>query len=183
MIETVQAFLTQHLKSLQLVDDSQPYGDDQIHFDELPRDFLKDNDFAACCVRLQDRKKKDGRVISRERTADCSHYTFTRRRYRREVLYRCFLHAASYDELWRSDGLVDQFELAIAKFYTIADGGNRAIEVELHEAVRPSKAQIESNRERARPHVAIVRVEFIGGIYTQWTAPIISSIEFTPEMK
>jgi hypothetical protein len=184
MIETIQNFLRDRLIELKRgYGQPVPYLDTNIFFTELPRDFLKDNDYAACCLKLQDRKKKDGRIISRERNADCTLYTFTRRRYRRELLYRCFLHASTYDDLWGADGLVDQFEKAIAKFRVLADSNNRAIKIELHDSVQPSGAQAEQDRKKKRPYTAIIRVGFSGGIYTSWTAQIIPSIEFTSEIQ
>jgi len=183
MINAIQTFLTDLCKALTLETGAAPYTDALIHFAELPRDFLKDNDYAVCCLCLQDRKKKDGRIISRIRNVACTDYTFTRRRYRRELLYRCFLHAQNHDELWRAGGLVDQFEQAITACRLLADANNRAIQIELHDSARPTGAGAEKDRQKKRPYTAIIRVGFSGGIYTSWTTPIIPSIDFTHEIQ
>lgn len=183
MIDTIQTFLTDICKVLTLEAGALAYTGALIHFTELPRDFLKNNDYAVCCLKLQDRKKKDGRIISRIRNVACTDYTFTRRRYRRELLYRCFLHASTYDDLWGADGLVNQFEQAIAKFRVLADSNNRAILIDLHDSVVPTGAQAERDRKKKRPYTAIIRVGFSGGIYTSWTAPIIPSLDLTAEIQ
>jgi len=182
MITTLRTFLGQIANGLEL-EGLTPYGDSQIHFEELPRDFLKNNRYALHCKTVKDRKSKDGRLISRERSENNTEYIFTRRRYQHEVHVRCFIHADTFDDLMRSGGLIDQFEQAVVDTKVLADGNNRAIEVELQDVTRPSKTQLEYDRRRDRPYVAIVRVAFIGGLYVQNRVPIIPDIEFEPTIK
>jgi len=186
MIEACKTFLSERLKEILLEDESPAYTDGIIFFGNMPRDFLKDNDYAANCLILHDRKKKDGAVISRARNVECTEYTFVRRRYLRTVLFRCFLHAENFDDLWGTAGfvgLVDQLEQKVAEAdRVIADSGNNAVKVDLHDAVRPWSLDDEAlQRAKRRPYKAIVRVEFEGGIYTSWTEPIVPGVEITPD--
>jgi hypothetical protein len=107
----------------------------------------------------------------------------TRRRYSRDVLLRCLLYAETYDDLWGSEdveGLVDQFERAVAATKWLSDSGGSAIRVELQEATRPWGADIEADRIKRRPHLAIIRVSFKGGLQITKDLPIISGVEITP---
>ncbi|MBI4621044.1 MAG: hypothetical protein HY739_12935 [Desulfobacterales bacterium] len=188
MIEACKTFLTDRIKEILLEDESQAYSDEIIFFGDMPRDFLKDNDYAADCMIFSDVKKKNGAIVSRVRNEGCTEYTFTRRRFSRSVLFRCFLHAKSFEDLWGKDGfvgLVDQLEQKVAEAdRIIADSNNNAIRVELHDAVRPWGMDDEAvDRLKRRPHKAIVRLEFKGGIYTSWTVPIIPDVEITPEVQ
>jgi hypothetical protein len=186
MITTCEQFLRDRISALVLSDGTRPYDAGNIFFKELPRDYLKDNDFAGQCLRLKDRRQTDGRIIARVRNQAATHYEFTRRRYRREALYRCLLYAARHEELWGEpgfSGLVDQFEQAAAQYRVLADADNRAVRIELNEAVRPWDSGVERDRRRNRPHLAIVRIEFCGGIHTTWSEPIIPSVEITPDIQ
>lgn len=155
-----------------------------IFFGDLPRDFLKDHDFAVQCLVLRDQKKRDGRLIGRQRNLEATNYTFTRRRYRREIMVRCLFWAARSADLEGEDdyiGLIDQFEQAVIKTRVLADGGNNAIRVELQDSVvRPWDGEITTDRQKRRPYLALVRLEFIGGRHTLETVPIIQSVEITP---
>ena len=154
-----------------------------IFFGDLPRDWLKDNSFAAQCLVLQDRKKHDGRLIGSARNVTRTSLKLTRRRYSRDVLLRCLLYAETYDDLWGSEdveGLVDQFERAVAATKWLSDSGGSAIRVELQEATRPWGADIEADRIKRRPHLAIIRVSFKGGLQITNDLPIISGVEITP---
>ncbi|PKN67185.1 MAG: hypothetical protein CVU57_04330 [Deltaproteobacteria bacterium HGW-Deltaproteobacteria-15] len=188
MIEACKTYLSARLKGLKLPDESGAYSDGAIFFGNMATDHLKDNDYAVNCLMLQDRKKKDGRIVSRIRNEACTEYAFTRRRFSRTVLYRCFLHAKRWEDLWGEGGytgLVDQLEQKITETSrVIADAENRAIRVSLHDAVRPWSMDDEAGqRTKRRPHTAIVRVEFIGGIYTTWTVPIVPDVEISPEYR
>lgn len=194
MIETCRNFLADRLRGLLLPAGTFAYDGGEflpadevnIFFGELPRDFLKDHAYAAQCLPLQDRKKPDGRLIGRARDAGATRYTFTRRRFRREVLFRCFLYAERFEELWGAPGytgLVDQFEQAIAETKVIADSGNNAIRIEPQDAVRPWGAEAEADRLKRRPHLAIVRVQFTGGIHTTAEIPIIQDVQITPQVQ
>lgn len=186
MIEAAKSFLKLRLKEILIPDGVTPaYTDDDIFFGNMTRDYLKDHDFAANCLILQDRKKKDGRLILKERNAENTYYTVTRRRFKRTVLFRCLLYAASYTDLWGEagfTGFVDQFEQKVAEAdRVIPDSQNRAIEINLHDAIRPWDADIALRQVKKRPHLAISRVEFTGGIYTTTSVPIIPSIEIAPD--
>lgn len=195
MIDAVKTFLTLSLSGLLLQDGvtapfrpADPDNPDvlqTIYFDELPRDFLKDHDYAAQCLPLQDRKRTDGRLIGRERNAEGTHYLFTRRRFRREILFRCFLWARTFEDLWGGSGfvgLVDQFEQVLTQTKVISDAGNNAVTVAPHDAVRPWNSETAADRVSRRSHLAICRVEFIGGIHTTESVPIVPSIEFVPSV-
>lgn len=196
MMEAVKTFLSGALQGLLLPDGgTAPYreadpevpGDPgTLFFEELPRDFLKDHDYAAQCLPLQDRKKPSGRLIGRQRNEAATAYTFVRRRYRREILFRCFLYAERFEQLWGAPGyrgLVEQFEQAIAGTRVIADVGNNAIRIEPQDAVRPWGAEVQADRLRRRPHLAIVRVQFSGGIHTTAQVPIIQDVEIAPQVQ
>ncbi len=184
MIEACKTFLIERLKEILLEDLSAPYTDDNIFFGNMDRDYLKDHDYAANCLILQDRKKKDGSIVGRERNLDNMVYTLTRRRFERRVLIRCFTYAGNFAALWGNagyEGLVDQLEQKTAEASRgIADSQNRAIRIELHDAVRPWGAEEAGERLKRRPHQAICRMEFTGGIYTTWTVPIVPSVSITP---
>lgn len=203
MIQGCETFLTARLKELTLLQgDSHPYSDGtlapppegeepdpdavppakNIFFCELPLDFLKDHDYAACCLPLRDSNKKDGRLIAKERNEEMTEMTLTRRRYSREILYRCLLYAASQDDLWESGGMVEQFYQSIAKHKYIADADNSAIRIVPQDAARPWDAEEELNRKLRRPRLAIVRVQFTGGVQTTTTQPLIQTIEITPKI-
>lgn len=193
MIATCQEFLATRLRELRLSNDLPAfrYGvwidpeDVNVFFGELPRDYMKDHDLAAQCLPLQDRSQKDGRLIGRRRNSSCTQYVFSRRRYRREVLYRVLLYAPRHEDLWGTPGyvgLVDQLKQAIAAApRVLADADNNAIRVVLQDAVRPWDASVETARESRRPRLGIVRVEFSGGIHTTTTVPIIPSVEIAAD--
>lgn len=193
MIPAIKTFLIETLQMLVLQDgETPPYlpadpeveGDlGTIFFGELPRDFLKDHDFAFQALALQDRKIKEGRLIGRVRNAEATRYRFTRRRYRREILFRCFIYAPRYEDLFGEEGfigLVDQFEQTVANTRVLADSGNNVIHVELQDAVRPWGSESEADRQKGRPNLAIIRLKFNGGVHTTEEIPIIQTVEITP---
>lgn len=186
MIEAAKTFLTARVKEILMPDGMTPaYTDSNIFFGNMTRDWLKDHDYAVNCLMLQDRKKKDGSLVARERNAEHTYYNFTRRRFKRTVLFRCFLYAAEFSDLWGEagfTGFIDQFEQKIAEAdRVIPDSGNNAVRIDLHDAVRPWNTDEASRQVKRRSPLAISRVEFIGGIYTTWSVPIIPSIEITPD--
>ena len=185
MIDVCKTFLTARIKEILMPDDLTPaYTDSNIFFGNMTRDWLKDHDYAVNCLMLQDRKKKDGRLIARERNVDCTYYNFTRRRFKRTVLFRCLMYAAQFTDLWGSTGFtgfVDQFEQKTTEASrVIADSNNRAVRIELHDAVRPWGGDEEKGRLKRQPRMAISRIEFTGGIYTTFSEPIPPSINITP---
>lgn len=188
MMPDCRTFLTARLEELLLGDGmTRPYRSAapgaNIFFDELPRDFLKDNDYAACCLPLQDRSRRSGKLIGQARTLGAApKYTLTRRRYTREILFRCLLYGPA-DELWGSGangGLVDRFLQGVARHRMIADSGNCAMLVDPHDAARPRDAGTELDRKLRRPRLAIVRIQFTGGIQTAADMPIIPSVTIVP---
>lgn len=160
-----------------------PYVAENVFFDELPRDWLKDHDYAVCCLPLQDRSKPGGRLIGKTRSlAPTPLYTLQRRRFRREIIFRCLMYAPAGD-LWGlagETGLADQFQQAVANRKIIAASDNSAIKIEPQDAARPWSTDMELDRKLRRPRLAIVRVLFTGGIQTTTTLPIVTAIELTP---
>ncbi|HOS77604.1 MAG TPA: hypothetical protein PLL15_06135 [Syntrophales bacterium] len=189
MILTCRTFLTARLKELLLPDGTThpfSYGPARnIYFEELPLDFLKDNDYAAVCLDLRDTHKKSGQVIAKSRNEALTELTVTRRRYDRVILYRCLLYALRPDDLWGAGeyiGLTEQLGKRIADFRWIADSDNSAIRVTVQDQARPWNADEEMDRKLRRPKLAIVRVEFAGGIQKTETQPLIPSVEITPNV-
>jgi len=206
MILACRTFLTARLKELLLPDGvTHPYSDGilpppaegeepdpeavppvrDIFFDELPIDFLKDHDYAACCLDLRDATKKSGRSIAKARNEELTELTVTRRRYDREILFRCLLYALRPDDLWGTasyTGLVEQFYNVIAEHKWIADSDNSAIRVDPQDVARPWDTDEEMDRKLRRPKLAIMRVEFAGGIQKTATQPLITGVEITPSI-
>jgi hypothetical protein len=155
-----------------------------VFFDDLPLDYLKDHDYAVCCLPLQDRSKKNGKLIGKTRTlGDQPKYTFTRRRFNRELMYRCLLYAPSATELWGDGtfiGLVEQLNQAMCEHKLIADTDNSAIRIEPQDLARPWDSGVELERKLRRPRLAILRVLFIGGQQTTETQQIATDVTITP---
>jgi len=184
MIEACKEFITDRLLEIKKEDIEPAYSESAIFFGDMERDFLKDNDYAANCLILQDRKTRDGRITARVKDEENGQYDYTRRRYIRIALFRCFLYAKYFRELWGKTGFagfVDQFEQAVAGHRYITDSDNNCIYVDLHDAVRPWTDEEEERRLLKGPHTAISRVEFHGGVYTKWSEPVIPSVEIVPE--
>ncbi|MDD5106046.1 MAG: hypothetical protein PHC49_10565 [Desulfuromonadaceae bacterium] len=197
MLLACQKYLSDRLTGLLLADGyTTPYrGDDpgrNIFFDELPRDFLKDNDYAVCCLPLIDRSRKFGKLISSIRTAAVevegeptilAKYTRIRRRFTREITFRCLLYGLAGEEIWGSGesiGLAEQFQQGVSDHKLFADADNSAILVEPQEIARPWDSDVEMARKLSRPILAIVRVQFLGGIQKTATTPIIPGVTITP---
>lgn len=181
-------FLTARLEELILPDGiTRPFRSlepgENIFFDELPRDFLKDADYAVCCLPLQDRTKKSGRLISKVRALEPTpRYTITRRRYDREILFRCLMYAPAAELVGSAGGpgLADRFLASIAGYKVIADSAGNVITIETDESSRPWNAAAELDRKLLRPKLAIIRVRFTGGIDTVTEMPIIPSAQIVP---
>lgn len=191
MIAACRTFITARLQEMRLPDGiTAPYREadpgKNIFFDELPLDFLKDNDYAVCCLQLQDRSKPYGKLIAKNRTLGAQPaYALTRRRFTREVIFRCMIYAPTAELLWEEvayTGLVEQFNQAIAGHKVIADVDNSAIRIEPQDSARPWDTGVELGRKLRRPRLAIVRVLFSGGIQTTETQPIIPDITFVPQV-
>jgi hypothetical protein len=203
VIIACRAYMNARLKEIVLQTGTTPYSDGtlppppegeepdpdavpparNIFFEDLPLDFLKDNDYAACCLELRDTSFRYGKLIDRKRNAEKTAYTFTRRRFRRELIYRCLLYAKRADDLWGSTGttgLVEQLLQGIANNKVIAASDNSAIRIEAPDTSRPWDTDVEMERKLRRPRLAIVRVQFTGGIQTAETLPLIPSVEIVP---
>ncbi len=180
MIESCRQFLRDRLMELLLADGTRAYATDAMFFGDMPRDWLKVNRFGVNCLPLTDRKTRDGQLIGRQKDAAGTHYEMIRRTYRRKVLFRCFLYAADFADLWGNTsftGLVDQFGQAVAGHRCMADGTNNSIFINLHDAARPWDADVQKERVKLMPHKAIVRVEFTGGVHVVTRVPIIPGID------
>lgn len=188
MMQACQTYLTQHLATLLLADgQTRPYypGTEQapatnIFFDELPLDFLKDNDYAVSCLLLQDRSKPNGKLINKSRDLEAKTQTLQRRRFDREVVYRCLLYAKTAEDVWGAPGYVgmlEQLNQAIAENKWISGSDNAAIRVEPQDAARPWDTGVELDRKLRRPKLTIVRVLFSGGIQTTVTQDLIPSAQ------
>ena len=190
MMHACRAYLTHRLLGLILSDGyTLPYADERcaeprnIFFDELPRDFLKENDYAACCLPLRDASRRFGKLVGKSRSADKTAYALIRRRYTREVTFRCRLYAATAEELWGTatrPGLVDQFQQGIAEHRQFADRGGSVIKVDPQDTARPWDTATELERKLNRPALALVRVQFSGGIQTVTELPLIPDVTITP---
>ena len=184
MIEACKQFLTDRIMGLAGVEQVGPFTKDNIFFGPMSRDFLKTNQFAACCLVAMDKKKKSGRLMSNVRDLEAGVFTRTWKRFERQLLVRCILYAESFDDHWGKKtgvvwdfsafkGFVDQLEADIAGYKVIADQLNNAVHIELEDSIRPWDLEESRQRLKKTPHKAIVRVEFTGGIYVQKQFPII----------
>lgn len=189
MNQACMTFLTARLKGLALPDGSKPFHQDEplpsIYFQELPRDFLKDNDYAVCCLPLIDRNRKNGRLIGKSRDLEAKTETLLRRRFDREIMFRCLLFAPA-DDLYGTasyTGLVEQFSQAIAEYHHILDVDDSVILIEPQDTARPWDNEQEQGRKLDRPPLGIVRVQFNGGIQTSRTRALIPSVTITPQVQ
>lgn len=188
MKQACETFLKDRLEALVLADGyTRPYRfvdpGKSIYFGELPRDFLKDNDYAVACLPLRDATRKNGRLIAKAVNQQAKTQTLTRRRYNREILYRIFLYAKQADELWGGNGyigLVDLLTQGIANYHHISATDNSAILIDPQDVARPWDSDTERDRKLERPTMAIVRVEFKGGVQTVKTEALIPAAEVTP---
>jgi len=186
MIQACRQFLSDRLAEIKDRDQASPFGPDNIFFGPRPRNFLKTHAFAASCFTLDDKKKFDGSLVVNKRDADCKNYLRIRRVFRRDVLYRVVLYAAEFKDQWGEaefKGFVDQLELGIAGIRVIPDELNMAVDIDLVDAIRPWDGEEARQRLAKRPHKAIVRVAFSGGVYRQKTVPIIQDVKIKPEFK
>lgn len=190
MIQKCRQFLSDRLQELTLSDGySHPFTAEEpgqtIFFQELPRDFLKDNDHAACCLPLIDRNRKNGRLIGKNRDIVAKTETLLRRRFNREILFRCLLFAPGADLYGTADytGLVEQFSQAVAEHHHILDADNSVILIEPQDIATPWDSEQEQGRKLDRPPLGIVRVQFSGGIQTSRTRALIPSVTITPQIQ
>lgn len=185
-----QTFLQTQIEAVTLPGSTiHPYrGSDPVRnlfFDELPLNFLKENDYGAVCLAVTDRSKKFGKLIAKHRTlGELPSYTLTRRRYSREIMFRCLLYGPT-DALWGSAagvGMVDQLGQLLANNKVIAASDESCIRVAPQDAARPWDTDVELHRKLRRPRLAIVRVLFSGGIQTTTNQPIMTDIAINPHL-
>ena len=100
MIEACKQFLIDRVKEIEDSDQGYPFGSDNVFFSPLPRDFLKENSFAACFLVAMDKKKKNGRLMSNVRDLENNVFIKTYRRFERKIMVRCILYASSFEEHW-----------------------------------------------------------------------------------
>ena len=194
MKEACKQFVIDQLTEIMGESVSFPFSSENVFFNPLPRDYLKSNPFAVCCLIHTDKKKKAPRMMSNVRNKDFTYYTRTYRRYERRILFRVILYAPDFDELhgkpdtpneWDFDaykGIVDQFEQRVAGIRVIPDEMDNAIKVELEDSFRPwAQEEVKQTLKRG-PNKAIVRIEFIGGIYIQKSVPILKDVNIQPEI-
>jgi len=151
--------------------------DRTIFFRELPTDFLHDSDYAVCCLPLIDRTTKHGALVKASRDQETKLLSTVRRRYKREIVFRCLIYGAA-DELYGTEnsvGLVDRFVAGVAQYHHIASSDNYAILVNPQDAAPPWDARTEMDRKLKKPALAIVRIQFQGGVQVTKTIPLIPS--------
>jgi hypothetical protein len=196
MIQACRQFLIDRLQGLTLPDGySKPYTalepNRTLFFRDLPRDFLKDNEYAVACLPLVDRSRKNGRLIGKSRTIipatetearQCSQ-TLLRRRFNREIVFRILLFAPE-DDLWGTaeyTGMVEQLQEAVAGYHHILDSDDSVILIEPQDIAKPWDSDTERERLLNRPPLGIVRVQFNGGVQTGRTEALIDGVEFNPQ--
>lgn len=196
MIQACRQFLIARLQGLTLPDGyTKPFvrvePNRTLFFEDMPRDFLKDNDYAVACLPLIDRSRKNGRLIGKSRTMtpvteaapEIWRQTLLRRRFSREIIFRILLFAPA-DDLYGTDsyiGLVEQFNQAIAEHHHILDTDNSIILIEPQDRARPWDNDTEMGRKLDRPPLGIVRVQFSGGTQTSRNEAMITNIEINPQ--
>ena len=163
MIDDCKAFLESQIKALSQYDDS------NVFYNEMKRDFLKDNDYAVLYGLAKDTKTPTGRKVHREKNSDGTAYTYIIQRYRRVLIYRIIFHAPDDDIL---DTITEDFEQAIAEVKKIYSGGIE-VKVILDDTVRNQEKR---DRRLRRPEKAIVRISFEGGLYVRKDTPIIQDV-------
>ena len=189
MIEACKQFLFDRLAEVVKTDGNPAFtGASQgnpgnVFFGPMPRDFLKNNQYAACCLVLQDEKKKNGRLMSNTLNADKTEFIRYYRTFVRQVLYRVILYAADFKDQWGESefkGFIDQLEANTANHKIIADELSMAVGVELFDSIRPWDQEEARQAIRRRSHKAIARINFTGGIYMIVTIPAIRDVEIEP---
>ncbi len=195
MMQPCRQFLIDRLQGLLLPNGyTKPYTAAEpsptIFFQDLPRDFLKDNDYAVSCLPLIDRSRKNGKLIGKSRTIipatddlprRCNQ-TLLRRRFNREIIFRCILYAPEAELSGSANytGLIEQFNQAVAGHHHILDTDDSIILIEPQDISAPWSSDAEMNRKLDRSSLGIVRVQFSGGTQTSRTEAMIDGIEFNP---
>ena len=198
MMPACRQFLIDRLQGLLLLDGyTKPFmranPNRTIFFQDMPRDFLKDNDYAVDCLPLIDRNRRSGRIIGRVRTRTAAtedqpekwHQRLIRRSYDREIMFRVVVYAPPV-ELYGTDtaaGLMDRLHQAIAGFRTITASDNSAITVDPQDSARPWDSNAEMGRKLDRPPFGIIRVQFRGGIQTDKVESMITRVEINPQYR
>jgi len=196
MMQACKQFLIARLQELTLPDgNTKPFTRAEpnrtIFFTDMPRDFLKDNDYAVACLPLIDRTRRSGRLIGKSRVMTPAqgaepekwNQTLMRRRFNREILFRVLLFAPE-DDLHGTDsftGLAEQLGQKVAGYHHILDSDDSVILIEPQDTATPWNNDTEEARKLSRPPLAIVRVQFNGGIQTVRTEALITQVEIIPQ--
>jgi len=182
-------FLTERLEGLTLTSGVKPFLSmahaRSIFFRELPVDYLKDNDYAVCCLPLIDRNVKYGSLIGKSRNLETRMLHLVRRRYRREIVFRCLMYGLP-DELYGTElstGLAERFIQSVAGVHHIIADDNSVILVNPQDTAQPWDRTAERDRSLGRPALAIIRVEFRGGVQVESEVPLITGVEINPQVE
>jgi len=183
MIAACRQFLSDRLLEVLKANGDSAFTEENIFFGPMPRDFLKNNPFAACCLMHQDEKEKAGRLMAVIRNEACTEYTRIIRVFKRQVLYRVILFASDFKDSWGDaefKGFIDQLEEKTAQHRIIPDDLNMAVFIDLYDSIRPWNQEEVKQRLKREPHKAIARILFTGGVYRQQTVPIIQDVDLQP---
>ena len=183
MMAACRQFLTDRLLEVVKADGNPAFPEASIFFGPMPRDFLRSNQFAACCLMHQDEKEKDGRLMANIRNEACTEYTRIIRAFKRQLLFRVILFSADFKDQWGEaefKGFIDQLEEKAGRFRVIPDDLNMAVRIDLYDSIRPWNHEEAEQRLKRSPHKAIARIMFTGGVYKQQTVPIIQDVDLQP---
>ena len=164
-----QTYLAAQIKDLA------PYDDTNVFFEQLKRDFLKSQPYAALYDIARDEKKPVSRKVFRSVNADRTVCTYTIQRYQKRLTFRCFFWAPDKEEL---EDILKSFEQNISERKKIPDSQGIEIKVILDDVVRKPE---ERDRRLRRPELAIVRIVFEGGIFVERSNPIIQDVTIYPD--
>ncbi|OGV50945.1 MAG: hypothetical protein A2X49_15365 [Lentisphaerae bacterium GWF2_52_8] len=183
MIPAMREFLLNRLLEIRQSGGDPAFSPGNIFFGPMPRDFLKDNAYAACCLLHQDTKKYNGSLTANVRNEECTFYTRTRKVFNRVIVCRVVLFAAEFKDQWGENdfkGFIDQLENEIAKVRVIPDSLNMAVRIELQDSIRPWDTEEAQGMLKRLPHKAITRVVFTGGVYKTIQIQIVQDVDLQP---
>ena len=193
MIEACKAHILSTLTGIMGDETPFPFDDGNVFFTPLPRDFLKSNPFAVCCLIHTDKKRAAAKMMANTRSDDFKYYTRIYRRFERQILFRVLLFAGTFTEqwgkpdvenLWDFDaykGIVNIFEQRISEVRIISDELDCAVRIQVQDSFRPWDDEEARQTLTRRQHKAVVRVEFTGGIYVTKKIPIIQDVDIQPQ--
>jgi len=147
-----------------------PYSDDNVFYEKMARDFLKDNDYAVLYDLARDQKKPVSRKVYRKVDSNNTQCTYTIQRYQKVLTFRCFFWAPDQGIL---EGILREFEQNITEIKRIPDSNGVSVKVILDDVVR---SQEKRDRRLRRPEMAIIRINFEGGLFVRKSNPIIQNV-------